>query len=1068
MRWLIIIYFLTVNTAGYTQDNWYIQSVEANRNQKTDSAFLYISKAIDLFRKEQKTDSLVLSYVHKADMVWEQTGNQAALKILNEILNTARRLPAGNIALVAFLNKKAQIHVHNAETATAKKYFLEALKQVPANAKANSIYSSLYNNISWLYLTLQDFAPALQYAEQAKKISGELYGKDASQLISVYQSLMYITQDAGQYAQAEQYGQEMYRLANLNLAPDHPKNGLVHNDLGSLYEAMHQYDEALLHRQEMVKIIQKDYARHHNPQLLAIAYNNMGNLYQAMGEVQLAEEYFEKAKALHEINFGTEGAGIVRPLVHLANVKRELGKYTEAEKLYARAYQLQEKIDAKDRINMAYVETQYGDLFYAQKEYAQAENYYKKALENHKKAGISQTIIVQETRNTLAQTYARSGRITLAIPILNDVLKRYKAIHKKGDIAIAGQYHKISETWLLDHQPQKALLYSDSTFMELLQVSELPDSNWIRSLPYNYHIIKYLQNRSVVESALYESNGRLGSLKSLIAIAEEYSSYLEHSLPALRTQATLMQLVKEHRSIYNMAIEACWELFKKENDKRFSEKAFSFAERSKALMLRLASNNILIDINRESHTGIEKRDLDWRKKISTLNALYINEGGKNDSLLTLLTNAIEAYYRFQDSVLHSPDNSRIKSKYALQPISIPEIQARLLSREQTLLEYAVTGNAVFLFVLNGKDFFVYRLPSDILGRIADLKQLYNITPERFSSAAHLLYNELIKPAQMHFTSAKLVIVPDGDLFYLNFELLLPDDKQKDFAKMNYLIHRYEISYQLSATSAVQAPGGRAKEQKAMLLTPVFTDNMKKAYLDFIGDSSFADKQYFNLLRQPFTVKAAQRIGKYIENDLYAEQAAEEAVFKQTAGIYNILHLGTHAEINSTAPLQSRFFLAKPLSADSIHNEDGYLHAYEIYGMDLQAELAVLTACETGAGNITQGEGVMSLAHSFMYAGCPSVIMSLWKIDEKASADIIASFYKHLSEGKTKSEALRLAKLQHIKETEMSSAHPYFWAGMTLVGNEEPVYTSWFRYTWIPAGMALLAILFFARKKKFRK
>ncbi|MBX3253162.1 MAG: CHAT domain-containing protein [Chitinophagaceae bacterium] len=1069
MRWLIIIYFLTVYTAGYTQDNWYIQSVEANRNQKTDSAFLYINKAIDLFRKEKKTDSLVLSYTHKADMVWEQTGNRAALKILDETLNIARSLPAGSIALVAFLNKKAQIHVHNAETATAKKYFFEALKQVPPHAKANSIYSSLYNNVSWLYLNLQDFTPALQYAEQAKKINEELYGKDARQLISIYQSLMYITHDAEQYNQAEQYGLEMYRLAQLNFSPDHPKMGLVHNDLGSLYETLHRYDEALFHRQAMVRIIQKDYAKHKNPQLLAIAYNNMGKLYDATGEFHLAEEYYEKAAQLHEINFGADGAGFVRPLTHLANAKRESGKFAEAEKLYARAYSLQQQVDPSDRINMAYVQSQYGDLFLGEDNFTQAEDYYKKALTNYKKAGISNTTIVEETRNTLAQTYARSGRTELAFPILEAILKRYREIRAPGDISIAGQYNKISEVWMLSNQPEKALLYSDSVFMELLQVSSLPDGDWVKNLPYSYQIIQYLQNRAAIEAAIHKRTGRLSALEALIAVADHYSGYLEKSLPALRTQASLMQLAKQHKAIYNTAIEACWVLFEQKNDRRFLDRAFSFSERSKALILRLASNNILIDASQGSHTETEKRDLYWRKTISSLNARYMDEGRKNDSLLTLLTASIEAYYRFQDSVLHSAENSMLKSRYSLRPISIPEIQAGLLTEKQTLLEYAITDDHIFLFVLTDKDFFAYRLPVHILSKVSELKQLYSVTPEKFRNAAYPLYNGLIKPAQKHFTSGKLIIVPDGDLFYLNFELLLLDDQQKDFAQMNYLIHRYEISYQLSATNAVQTPASQAKEQKAMLLTPVFTDNMKKAYLQFMGDSLAADKQYFSLLRQPFAMKAVQQISRYIKNDLYAEQDAEEAVFKRTAGLYNILHLGTHAEINNQAPLQSRFFLAKQLSADSVTNEDGYLHAYEIYGMHLQAELAVLTACETGSGSLTQGEGVISLAHSFMYAGCPSVIMSLWKIDEKASAGIIAGFYKYLSEGKTKSEALRLAKLEHIKASDLSSAHPYFWAGMTLVGNEKPVFETSYSKIWtIAAALALLSgIVWFVRSKRKR-
>ncbi len=1054
MRWLIVIYTLLLGGDLTAQESGYTKAVNALRNQEYDSALIYINAAIRFFSGERPNDSLVFCYVQKAEIVWEQQGTRPALGILDETLKIARNLPPNSVARVAALGKKGQVHVHNAEAETAKKYFLQALSHIPANAPPNIVYGNLYTNIAWLYLELQDFTPALRYAEEARKINEGLYGKDARQLMGVYQALMLIAHDAGWYSESEQYGMELRRLADLHLRPDHPNKGLVHNDLGTLYESMHQLDEALFHRQQMVRIIQQDYAKHKNPQLLAIAYNNMGNLYITMGEAQLAEAYFEKARELHEINFGPSGAGFVRPLVHLANVKKDLGNYTGAEELYARAYALQKEVGSNDWRNMAYVEAQYGDLFFVKEQYDEAEAYYKQALANHAKAGIGNTSIVEVTRTTLAETYARSGRTGDAVRLLQEVLGRYKKVYPKGNIVVAGMYNKIGVAWLLGRQPEKALLYSDSVFLELLQVPVLPDGNWMKDLPYNHHIIRYLKDRSLIEAALHRENGSAAPLDRLISLATQYGGYLERSLPALRTQATLMQLAGQHRDIYNAAIDACWALYQKSNDAAYAEKAFEFAERSRALLLRLAANNVMIDASRAGGNAADGQDLYWRKRISSLNARYLDEEKKNDSLLTLLTTSMESYRLFQDSLLLS-GHSPVRQRYRLDPAAIDEIQAKLRKHKQTLLQYAVTPEHIYAFVLNGKQFSMHRLPAGVLQEAAALKQLYNIAPEKFSTSAYRLYEGLIKPVEQQFTSGNLVIIPDGELFYLNFELLVSDSHSKNFRAMKYLIYRYEIFYQLSATGLVLNPGNRIKDKKAMLLTPVFTDEMKQAYLRFIGDSSMADKQYFSLLRQPFAARAARQIGGYIKNDLYTEQAAEESVFKQTAENYNIIHLGTHAEVNNASPLQSRFFLAKPLTPDSVTTDDGYLHAYEIYAMQLQAELAVLTACETGTGRLNRGEGIMSLAHSFMYAGCPSVVMSLWKIDEKASADIIAAFYKHLSGGKSKSESLRLAKIEHMEQTG-AHAHPYFWAGMTLVGNEEPVYTASSLTLWL---VALIVVLF---------
>lgn len=1056
MRWLFLCCTVALWGTGYTQNSDFEKAEKAFRSQQYDSANYYINTAIVYFREIHHHDSLTFAYVQKANMIWRQEGNSPALRAVDEALEIASVLSYYSVARVAALNQKAQILVHNAEAEKARKYFMQALTRIPADAKPNDVYADLYNNISWLYLELQDFPDALHYAEKARNMIETMYGSDSRSLIGVYQSLMLIAHDAGLYTQSEEYGKELLRLANLHLPPDHPNKGLVHNDLGSLYESMHNMDEAIFHRQKMVAIIQQDYAKHKNPQLLAIAYNNMGSLYSTLGEFQLAEEYFEKAMQLHEINFGPSGAGFVRPMVHLANAKKDLGDYDGSEQLYKRAYELQKAIGPTDSRNLAYVETQYGDLFFEKEKYTEAENFYNKALINFHKAGIVHTGIVKQTQTTLAETYARTNRTNEALKLLNKVLINYKATYPRGNIVIAGQYDKISQTYLINNQPADALRYSDSVFLELLQIPVLPDSNWIPQLPYYHHVIRYLQHRADIEAALYKATGKISALKAGIQIADQYGTFLQKSLPALRTQASLVKLAGQHKKIYNRAIESCWALYEQTKQVHYLEKAFEFAERSRALLLRLAANNIMVDASHTNKHSTDEQDLYWRKRISLLNTQYQNTDRTSDSLLTLLTASMEAYYRFQDSIIRAGGESA-KLKYSLDPADLQDIQQNLRASQKTLVQYAVTGDAVYIFVLNGKQLNVRRVPVGVLQEVDSLKDLFNLSPETFSTAAFRLYDALIRPVEEYFTSDKLIIIPDGALFYLNFELLLADNKENDFSKMKYLLHRYEIAYQLTTTAPLSHMRQKNTAGKALLLTPAFTDAMKQAYLESMSDSSLADMTYFSLLRQPFTLRASKKISEFIHGDLYAEQDALETVFIQTAGRYDILHLGTHAEVNHLAPLQSRFFLAKQLVTDSADNDDGYLHAYEVYGMRLRADLAVLTACESGAGNWSQGEGVMSLAHSFMYAGCPAVLMSLWKIDEKSSAEIITGFYKYLAAGKSKSEALRMAKLRHIQSSGKALAHPYFWAGMTLLGNDEPVFPTRSASIWV-WGVVIIMLL----------
>jgi CHAT domain-containing protein len=432
---------------------------------------------------------------------------------------------------------------------------------------------------------------------------------------------------------------------------------------------------------------------------------------------------------------------------------------------------------------------------------------------------------------------------------------------------------------------------------------------------------------------------------------------------------------------------------------------------------------------------------------------------------------MEAYRVFQDSIRKS-GNLGLAAKYKLTPYSLQEIRNTILQRGETLLQYAVTDQSVFIFLLTQKDFRVHRVDPSVLKNIGELQNLYPLSVKQFREPAFALYNSLVRPLQSHFSGQKLLIVPDADLYYLNFEMLVSENKASRFSEMSYLVRDYTISYLLSASSAIQyAEANRWKvRNRALLFAPVFTDQMKSAYREKFATSGLnTEDDYLYLHRQPFALQAAEQIGSLIPNDFYKEQEAQEKLFKQSAPGYNILHLGTHAEVNPAMQLHSRFFFAQEPAADTIGGDDGYLHVYEIYSLSLKAELAVLSACETGAGQLQKGEGIMSLAHSFMHAGCKSVVMSLWKIDEKTSMEITTAFYKYLSEGYSKSESLHKAKLELLGSPGGKLAHPYYWAGLTLVGDQGIVFPNQNKKSWLIGGAIIVAcaggIFLFTRRRR---
>jgi CHAT domain-containing protein len=194
-----------------------------------------------------------------------------------------------------------------------------------------------------------------------------------------------------------------------------------------------------------------------------------------------------------------------------------------------------------------------------------------------------------------------------------------------------------------------------------------------------------------------------------------------------------------------------------------------------------------------------------------------------------------------------------------------------------------------------------------------------------------------------------------------------------------------------------------------------------------------DRSYLFLLPQPFSLSLAKKIKGLLGGSTFLSGQSTESSFKNNAGNHKIIHIGTHAESNNDRPEFSRLIFAKSAS-----DEDNSLFVDEIYNCNLTSNLTTLSACETGKPGFQEGEGMISLAHAFNYAGSESMLTGLWKVDEQASAILLETFYKNLTKGLAKDEALRQAKLTYLQNANGRMLAPQFWAGLVIMGNTMPV------------------------------
>jgi CHAT domain-containing protein len=384
-----------------------------------------------------------------------------------------------------------------------------------------------------------------------------------------------------------------------------------------------------------------------------------------------------------------------------------------------------------------------------------------------------------------------------------------------------------------------------------------------------------------------------------------------------------------------------------------------------------------------------------------------------------------------------------KQKYLWQPVSLETIQKQL-TPQQTLLEYFTGDEAIYLFVVQAKgcqileirkDFplaeWVQGLREGITGYYNSSEKtpdLYSKTVLQYANFAQKLYSALLLPAKEWLTP-ELIIVPGDELHDLPFEVLLsaaPADLSS-FKTYPFLVSQYTIQYAFSATlwhQMCQQTPHPAPAKSVLALAPFIETN----------STSLATRMALTPL--PFSGKEIDCIKKWLPQTttLLTGQAATRQQFLAQLAQHRVLHLATHGKANA---LEGAFsYLA--FATENEQPQDGLLSVTDLYNQTLQTELVVLSACETGLGELQRGEGILSLSRAFAFAGAHSIVSSFWSVNDEATMLVMDGFYRLLSGGAAKNTALRTAKLQYLQQ-HPAAAHPFYWAGCVLVGDGSPLH-----------------------------
>lgn len=863
--------------------------------------------------------------------------------------------------------------------------------------------------------------------------------------------------------------------------PDAEQMFVAYNSMGIVKHFEPDPDSALYYWKKALGIIPKmeqtplnKYARKSSIE------NNLGNAYSSLGKqkeaLKMYEASFKDGKAFldsPEPNPQKSQSNIYQlyTLDNIAKIYLDLGDLTKAYDIYYYSYQLKLKIfgETNNEIDKAVIFL--ATVLNYQHKYDKALSYSLDALRRIKKSGDTATSWEANAYNQAAAAYRSLGNISSATKHYEEAHR----IHKIIDREQIDQYYLNFTQGLINFyaetgQFDKAISIAKQGISHLEKAKEGKETyvmSSFRSLAQTYYLAKDYksalktsnQGVGVANALLRKSNDLLDSIsveteksklllvqtkskyqlltkkdttsiKSLLVSLEEASKIIEHRKSILSEQTDINVLIANSKELTDFIKHLNYELYKLSDNKSYIDKIIGVHEAALYSRIRSRMDRQKAIRFASLPDSIVAREAMLKEQLETA----LQQDGSNDKVLTYLQAVKNREVFLQQLKTQYP--RYYKMRYGTSEVSLEEL-CGFIPAGVSVVRYIFSNEELLAVVASKEKQVLVPLSSENLTeKIVALNEAAS-DPVQTGQLASALYGQLWQPLENHIAHDRVIIIPDDALYNLSFDMLTPVTT-KDFAALskNCLLNKYAVSYQYSLPALSAEKRNTPLKANFVAFAPGFSEKNKKQYLLFAkNDSLHLDKQYLSLLPLPFTANLVKRIKEKLGGKLFAESASTPEVFRKQAGNHHIIHIGTHAESNNDYPEYSRLIFAKD---DKNINAENSVYLYDIYDCNLTSDLAVLTACESGKPGYQDGEGMVSMAHAFNYAGSESIMTGLWKIDEQSSMQITEAFYENIQKGMTKDEALRQAKLHYLKNANGRMSAPQYWAGLVIMGDVSAV------------------------------
>ena len=505
--------------------------------------------------------------------------------------------------------------------------------------------------------------------------------------------------------------------------------------------------------------------------------------------------------------------------------------------------------------------------------------------------------------------------------------------------------------------------------------------------------------------------------------------------------------------IYEKATQISLLLHKQKKEEKYLEAAFNFSSKNKAIVLledrqdeeakfagiptdlldqEKTLKKIFYDIEEEIF-NLENEEERQEAEIEKAKQERFNVSRDYEKLIALFEEEFPAYHELKYTLTDAVDIQQLRQK---------------LPAKSAIIEYFIGLNQLFVFSLTpaGLTHHVVSKPKNFDEQCRAFREIStgttNLSLEEYGQQAHDLYRLLLEKPLQDLAAQnvdRLFIIPDDYLYELSFDALLhqalnEEQKKADWGitGLPYLVNKYAISYAYSNRLLFDQEDRQQNKKIFAGFGLDYREEQQWANVEKSATRSLPRNWRGKIRPLPYAVEEVENIGKLLDGDTWLNTQATKANFLQHAPEYKILHLAMHGLVEKDFPINSALIFDR-----QIDSTDFLLTAGDLYSYAINADMVVLSACDTGTGQLQKGEGAMTLARAFKYAGCPSLVASLWSAADEPTKELMIGFYTYLQEGLPKDVALQKAKMDYLgKGLSPQESQPYFWSHIAVIGDTQ--------------------------------